>query len=296
MDSGWRVTPAAPIGIQAGRLLRAVAFGGGSVWAAAEIDEHILRIDPDAGRVSRTIPVEGRPRDVAVGEGAVWVATESSVVRIDPATNRATTVHEFADDPIMPGIAVGAGSVWAIGPANTLVRIDPRSGGEIATMELRGEARVVAFGEGALWAATFGSNVFRIDPATNRVAGTVAAPLGPAGIAVGSGAVWVVGESSNEVVRIAPDTVEVVVRIPVGKFPGPIDATDDGVWIGFQGRPSIARIAPASGEVSKTVRLHDGVSVGLIPFAIAIGCDAVWVSVAGGRILEVDPRTGHIGP
>src|SRR6266540_2868859 len=218
VDSGWRVTPAAPIGIQAGRLLRAVAFGGGSVWAAAEIDEHILRIDPDAGRVSRTIPVEGRPRDVAVGEGAVWVATESSVVRIDPATNRATTVHEFADDPIMPGIAVGAG------------------------------------------------------------------------------AVWVVGESSNEVVRIAPDTVEVVVRIPVGKFPGPIDATDDGVWIGFQGRPSIARIAPASGEVSKTVRLHDGVSVGLIPFAIAIGGDAVWVSVAGGRILEVDPRTGHIGP
>jgi len=284
------------VGIPVNGLVRSLAFGEGSVWATVENEGTVVRIDPDAGAVSDSVSVEGQPRDVAVGDEGVWVATRDAVARIDPATNRAEVVQRMDEAPTKPGIAVGAGSVWAIGPSTTVVRIDASSGDVVATIELPNAARVVAFGEGSLWVGMFNSDVARVDPATNQVDGTTEAGLGPSGITVSPGAVWAVGESSGEVVRIEPEAVRVVGRVSVGELPGPIDADGDEVWVGVQRTSEIARIDPETNGVSNRISVDDAKGVRPFPLAVALGDGDVWVATTGGRILRVDPVTGRLGP
>jgi streptogramin lyase len=70
----WKVVKRIPLG---NRDPNAVAFGGGFVWLASQVDASLLRIDPKTDRI-RTIPV-GNPRTAAIcgmaatGD-AVWLA------------------------------------------------------------------------------------------------------------------------------------------------------------------------------------------------------------------------------
>ena len=78
--------------------------------------------------VGEPIPVGDSPADVAVGEGAVWVANEGgeTVTRIDPSTRTAGQPIQVGEDP--RALAVGAGSVWVANFGDgTVTRIDPRS-------------------------------------------------------------------------------------------------------------------------------------------------------------------------
>jgi DNA-binding beta-propeller fold protein YncE len=64
-------------------------------------------------RLPEPVAVGGNPRELAVGEGFVWVANagDGTVTRIEPA--KGEVVGEpiaVGEDPI--GIAVGAGAVW----------------------------------------------------------------------------------------------------------------------------------------------------------------------------------------
>jgi YVTN family beta-propeller protein len=67
------------------------------------------------------------PTDLAVGEGAVWVANsgDDAVSRIDPATNRvAGRPIPVGDSP--EGVAVGEGALWvASSRDDTVSRIVP---------------------------------------------------------------------------------------------------------------------------------------------------------------------------
>jgi serine/threonine protein kinase len=87
-----------------------VATGFGSVWVADEGEKKVLRVDPRREEVVRTYDVAGSPFGVAVGAGAVWVASDDgSVVRIDPETDEITVVHIGAAPRV---VDVGAGEVW----------------------------------------------------------------------------------------------------------------------------------------------------------------------------------------
>ncbi len=55
----------------------AVAVGSGAVWVADDQGGTVSRIDPRTGRVI-TFPVGPYPRNIAVGEGAVWVTVHPS--------------------------------------------------------------------------------------------------------------------------------------------------------------------------------------------------------------------------
>jgi streptogramin lyase len=69
-----------------------LAVGAEGVWAYDQHQGAVLRIDPGANRVIRTIPVISRPlveahaHVLAVGDGAVWVVDKGgeAVVRVDP--------------------------------------------------------------------------------------------------------------------------------------------------------------------------------------------------------------------
>jgi YVTN family beta-propeller protein len=152
-----------PVSVPVGHV-GTIAYGGGALWAQTGYEaDSIERIDPKGNAVVANIPlgrigeVHGYRTRITVGEGAVWVASQTSLWRIDPASNRIT------------------GSV-PLGP--------------------RGEGNVAA-GEGAVWVWSFQDRaLLRVDPETLTVTkpiplGPLIYPVGVwDGLAVGEGAVW----------------------------------------------------------------------------------------------------------
>jgi branched-chain amino acid transport system substrate-binding protein len=90
--------------------LSAVAVGGGHVWASAEGDGLVWRIDPGRDPVMRTIDVGVGVTFLAFGDGAIWTAnySDGTVSRIDVKTS----VAESAPVGAVHAIAVGEGTAW----------------------------------------------------------------------------------------------------------------------------------------------------------------------------------------
>jgi len=95
--------------------LLGVAVGAGSVWAAANEEGVIWRIDPrrtpTSTPVTRTIDVGIGVTFVAFGDGSLWTGNyvDGTVARIDPSTN----MLEARTSVSAPqALAAGAGSAW----------------------------------------------------------------------------------------------------------------------------------------------------------------------------------------
>ena len=135
--------------IPVGPGLSNVEFGFGAVWVTLNFGGdppagEVVRIDPDANEIVARAPVNGGwPRDIAIGEGSVWVYGHSrltgrgwdasSLWRIDPLTNELATVLDqqgfLGDGGALPdNLAAGEGVVWAADDEGNGVRIDPATG------------------------------------------------------------------------------------------------------------------------------------------------------------------------
>jgi DNA-binding beta-propeller fold protein YncE/ABC-type branched-subunit amino acid transport system substrate-binding protein len=132
-----------------------IAAADGGVWAIGDpLDRTLWRIDPDNGELAATIRLPFAPKDVAVGEGAVWVSSQldDSVTRIDPVSGsitRRTSVGAGAS-----GVAVGLGSIWvASSIEGTISRIDPATAEVTDTIAVDGSPVDIAIGEDAVWVA-----------------------------------------------------------------------------------------------------------------------------------------------
>ena len=76
-------------------------------------------------------------------------ATDDSILRIDPATDRVTPTVRVGRLPT--AVAAGGGAVWVTsGRDGTLTRIDPDTS-DVETIDLGGAATDVAIGLGGVW-------------------------------------------------------------------------------------------------------------------------------------------------
>jgi streptogramin lyase len=118
--------------IDAGRnAFAGLAYGEGGLWVGHPDEGVVRRIDPDSGRVVRTIRIPTGvaygASTVATGGGAVWVlgstADQSNVARIDPADDTVTrsTVPVETDDE--SAIAVSADAAWVTSSEDAVIRL-----------------------------------------------------------------------------------------------------------------------------------------------------------------------------
>jgi YVTN family beta-propeller protein len=91
--------------------LPAIAVGAGSVWATAENEGLVWRIEPGPRPVPRPIKVGVGVGYIAFGDGAVWAANylDGTVSRIDPRTNAVTETVAVGTPR---ALAAGEGSAW----------------------------------------------------------------------------------------------------------------------------------------------------------------------------------------
>jgi YVTN family beta-propeller protein len=93
---------------------RTVAAGEGGVWVTAPLDDRVLRIDPETNAITATIPT-GRGTS---GVAAVWVTStiDGTVSRIDPGSAEVADQIDVGGRP--REVAVGAGGVWVTADAS----------------------------------------------------------------------------------------------------------------------------------------------------------------------------------
>jgi hypothetical protein len=180
------------------------AAGGGSLWSTGFLGGHIrgaARSDAVSGAMNKLdIGIYGdlvAANDVA----AYYVATVGDrIVRVSTRTGLLTNTLPLATDaslaagnlpPNPTDVAVGGGAVWISETDGTVLRIEPRLGGIVASIPACRNALAIAYGEGAVWVACSNNTVVRIDPRTELPATPIAVGRLPRGIAAGAGAIWV---------------------------------------------------------------------------------------------------------
>src|SRR5687767_8309996 len=101
----------------------------GEVWVANAGDSNVVHVDPQSNRVVATIPLDGPPQEVDVGQENIWVAGFGRVSAIDPSSEEVIGYAEVGDVDVSISVSVGEGYVWAIVDESQLVRIDPATYG-----------------------------------------------------------------------------------------------------------------------------------------------------------------------
>jgi virginiamycin B lyase len=100
--------------VETGSGSRFLTVGDDAVWVMNQDDGTVTRIDPETDAVAATVRVsDGRipGGDIAAGDGAVWVRTESELATaIDPATDEVVRVLGPATGS--GSIAITPGAVW----------------------------------------------------------------------------------------------------------------------------------------------------------------------------------------
>ena len=151
-------------------------------------------------------------------------------------------------------VAVGYGAVWVASAVDaTVVRIDLRSGKPGPPIQVQARPSAIAAGAGGIWVASDATaRVVKLDPRAGTPLASIPVGNGPSGVAVGAGAVWVANRNDGTVTRIDPDT-EVTETMPVGREPRAVAADRAGVWVANAGDGTVVRIDPRSRRAAQTV-------------------------------------------
>jgi serine/threonine-protein kinase len=296
-DAEQRTLPIAPARPPAWRNFagKRMQWAGAAVAVAAAVVVALVFILGGSGvSVSTPIPVGNSPLRVAVGEGGVWVTSETdgTLTRIDPDT------REVTGSPIplgkgVSGVAVGAGSVWVSSPRDgEVLRIDPDSKRVVARIAVGGRPGPIAFGGGRVWVADdAGSGVTAINAASAEVFKRGIVPhVAPLRLGVGAGGLWVSSATTGTVRRIDLGDAFADHSILAGRGPAGVTVGHGMVWVANSRSGTVSRIDPSLHSI-----LGEPIPVGARPGGIDAGTSAVWVANAGDdTVSEIDLDSGEV--
>jgi YVTN family beta-propeller protein len=233
------------------------------------------------------------------GGGAPSTAA-GSVVRIDPATNRALAAIPLEGS--VSAIAAGANAVWAASFRDGgLWRVEPRTG-TVTRIPPVGSPRGVALSGGRAYVVSQGpklgaDNVTVYDAANgNRLDGI---ELIGYVVRAGRAGVWTAGWldvdrlSTRGSLRIA-STVAIPTRRPLDTEHDRQQLVDVGflhgsIWVlGDAADRRLWRIDPRSRRISRTIDLP------FAPGRLAVGAGSLWITdVLGDTVVRLDPTSGR---
>lgn len=282
--------------------------GEGAFWALRTVTtpegedrSRLDRIDEETGKITTVVAELPNSADLAVGEGSVWVAGDSGLLRIDPESGEvvAAILTGANPYPYIPGIS----------PAQIQRAVDVPLEEVIDRVPSVDGANDVAIGEGAVWfsgsSITSEPNVVvAVDPEKNVVREEAEIGddsfFGQASLAVGEGAVWAVqdhsevnveGEKPGLLTRIDPESGQVTDEIELGEGALTMAVGEGSVWVADDRTEVVFRIDPSSAKV------REEIEAGPAPGGLAVGFGSVWVATGelkgtgeespdGGEVLE----------
>jgi class 3 adenylate cyclase/DNA-binding beta-propeller fold protein YncE len=211
-----------------------LALGNGLVWVADAFDRVVTVIDPRNLNIVRTLgPVA--VRQIAFGFDAAWITDDinDAVLRLDPETGEVVATIPLGSDTYPTAIAVGPDSVW-VGNAgtNTVTRIDPATNTVTAgAIPLRATPSAISAAGNDVWIVSRSGDLLqRLDPTTSAVAATITTSDQPSAVAADGDTVWVGAAGAHELVHYAHDGTDIS-RTAVGGEPTAIAIDGDRVYV-----------------------------------------------------------------
>jgi len=270
-----------------------IAVGLGYVWACNQGDRTLLRIDPAAKMVTRTIGLGEAPGAVAVGHGFVWVEPVSGreLVKLDSFGNVVQRIalrpppKPFQSQSGPVSVASGPDAIWVVHGLASVAKIDPSSGRVLRDTVGFGGAlpgQIVPTSTGVWTPSLAHGRLLRLDPKTAALVLETDSAGGGASswtaVAVGAGGVWVADDQSgsgsepSKVWRVDPTTNQVDGSVNVDSYPVGLVVRDGKVWVVCALAGTIDEIDPA------TFDMINRESLGGHPLGIANGPDGLWIA------------------
>jgi ABC-type branched-subunit amino acid transport system substrate-binding protein/outer membrane protein assembly factor BamB/predicted Ser/Thr protein kinase len=272
-----------------------LAVGAGSLWALGLDGKTLLRLDPATHEVEKRFRLDSSATDIAAGAGAVWVAADGKLRRMDPRTGATLSTTKLPSGGVYPGdvpaqnwgypqLAVGAGAVWVINENRSVSRIDPTTGKRVATIKV--DAVTLAAGREGVWFLSGEETraVQSIDPRTNRVGKSIrVGAQNLSAVAVGGGHVWASAEGDGLVWRIDPAPDPLLRSIDVGVGVTFLAYGGGAIWTANYRDGTVARIDVKTSEV-------ESAPVGAAQ-SLAADDHSAWVSTAGATLADGMPQS-----
>jgi len=256
--------------------------------AAIASDASLVRIDPANGRAAGSLVLGTQPTAVTTCAGSVWVTRlGGKVSQIDPKTLSAHTV------PVKAAATDVAddGNLAAVvsGPPEQVTMIDGAFGkvGSVVVLPGGRSAATVAVQGRDIWIANPAAHTLdRLGPPYTAVAGRVRLPGAARFIAVGGDALWAVG--GQRLWRVDPGRGAVTAAFALSFVPRAVAAGNDAVWLVDTQRDRIVRFDPGT-------RRFTPIPVAKGPVAVSVGNDAVWTANrADGSVSQIDARQNRV--
>jgi hypothetical protein len=287
---------AAVIAVMTGRGGRpAAAPGAGPGMAASPA------LLPATVRTRIPVPF-GQPGGMTVLGSTAWISdwSASRIAGVDLAAGRVTKTLQVGDQRDEPvSMTSGAGSLWVLGFAGPLLRIDPASGVITERFPVRGLGADVAYGDGFIWVITEDpadggggqEYLYKIDPSRDVI--VKAAPIPGAGTACaafpGPRGIWIACAGVDRITLISPGSLKPVQNLPVrsGGYTPQIVPGQKAVWVLT---PSgLARADPATARITAIIHVGYAPSAMSAPALIMDSAGRLWIT--GSLLTVVVPRT-----
>ena len=300
-----------PAGAPSGRLVARIALGArptsvtvadGRVWVGTTAGT-VVRVDPRQEQVvGSPIRIGGPVEDstVRAGEGAVFIATDDRLARIDASSGRITARRRLRGG-VVGGMTVADGAVWitVIGRARaSLLRYDSRNLRSVGRAAPTGPfPQDVDVANGVAWVTDSNGTITRIQTRTGRTLTRLVA-VQPIASALQGATLWVPDRVGDVVTPVAARDLQLpddVVRL---ETPIATASLGDSVWVTStrgedpDGPARLFRIDARSRRLA-------GRPVDLGPGAgwVTAGEGALWIySRAQRALLKVVPTTPAPSP
>ncbi len=195
-----------------------------------------------------------------VVNGLVWVVARSAgqVYAIDPMTNQVVATIDVGRFPL--GIAVAEGNVWVVSEVQgSLWRIDPSTFEVVETFSYNGNTMFVDAGQGFVW-VTGGLGLRKIDLTTGTRFDVIDDKCYD--VAIGENAIWVSQTADQQLLKIDPETNEVVATVKLDGKPTNIAYGHGTVWTILFEKDEVVGVDPNTNQVVRTMS-GDGSIAGL---------------------------------
>jgi streptogramin lyase len=206
-------------------------------------------------------------------------APTSGVIRIDPATSKLKVVAhlEVGKDS---AIAAGLGGVW-VTSGRELIKLDPKSGKEVRTVDLDESGGAVVVGHELIWlidgsinSGTLHPTVVGVDPSSGSI--SVQSPDesdGLVGLAVGERGVWATNASTGTLIEFDSLTGKELQTVQIDSSQNfrNVAAAFGAIWVVDQSTGSLSAVSESTHKTS-TYDTKAG------PAAVAAATDGLWVT------------------
>ena len=276
-----------------GGTATALAVADGALWVTHFEDGVLSRVDPASGVETGTSAVGPNGTSMTALDAKLWIARDSMgagqsvLVVVDPPSGRVEQEIELAD--VCCQTASAGGSVWAVDPRGTLLRLDPATGEVVGKTSVKLDAlnghTDLAGDDRGLWIASDTTRLTRVDPDNGEVAKRVDVG-GGIPMTLDGDLLW--GASPHHLWAIDPATGRIALTFEledtIETFS--IAVTQDNIWLAAR-RPG--RVGTVRRYDLATHELNGQAAVAL-PARLVFTFGGIWVLDAeSNELLRFDP-------